>query len=41
MTNKELIESLEEIMPELIKDGLNDDEIMEYCLSFIVFNKQA
>lgn len=40
MTGEEMVEELIAIIPELEKDGFTDDEIWEYCINYITFNKQ-
>lgn len=39
MTSEQIIKELDDIIPELEKDGLTDSEIKEYIECFIIFNR--
>ena len=40
MTSEQIIKELDDIIPELEKDGLTDSEIEEYIECFIIFNRE-
>lgn len=40
MESEELVNELIAIIPELEKDGFTEDQICEYCICFIEFNRK-